>query len=116
MLRLPVAHSELNAIELIWALCKGEVARKNTTFKMADVKRLMEDFLGKVKASHLKAAINHVIKVEDEFWDKEYTENNMPTLYEIERCAFKIKGANDPLSDGDFSEISGFSSSESESE
>ena len=39
MLCLPVAHSEL---ELIWALCKGEVARKNTTFKMADVKRLME--------------------------------------------------------------------------
>ena len=46
VLRLPAAHSELNAIELIWALCEGEVARKNTTFKMADVKRLMEDFLG----------------------------------------------------------------------
>ena len=68
---------------------------------MVDVKRLMEDFLCKVKASHWKAAINHVIKVEGEFWDKEYMEN-MPTLYEIERCAFKVKGANDPLSDSDF--------------
>ena len=51
------------------------------------------------------------MKVEDEFWDKEYMEN-MPTLYEIERCAFKVKGAND----GDFSEILGFSLSESGSE
>ena len=33
VLRLPVAHSELNPIELIWAQIKRYVAANNTTFK-----------------------------------------------------------------------------------
>ena len=37
ILRLPVGHSELNAVKLIWAQVKTEVAKKNTTFKIADV-------------------------------------------------------------------------------
>ena len=33
LVRLPVGHPELNAIELIWALVKTEVAKKNTCSK-----------------------------------------------------------------------------------
>ena len=38
ILWLPVGHSEVNPIELIWAEVKSDVARKNTTFKIAYVK------------------------------------------------------------------------------
>ena len=55
MLRLPVAHLELNAIELIWENVSRGVARKNKTFKMKDVKMLKE-----------KALAN--VTVEEEYW------------------------------------------------
>ena len=42
ILGLPVARSELNEIELIQANVQEEVARKNETLKMKDVKILME--------------------------------------------------------------------------
>ena len=45
ILRLPVGHSELNPIELIWVQVKSEVARKNTSFKIADVKCSMSNAL-----------------------------------------------------------------------
>ncbi len=45
ILRSPVRHCELNAIELIWAQVKGYVAERNTTYKIADVQRLYEEAL-----------------------------------------------------------------------
>ena len=45
ILRLPDGHSELSSIELLWAQVKSEVARKNTTFKIVDVKCLMNNAL-----------------------------------------------------------------------
>ena len=59
ILRLPVAHSELNAIELIWTNVKGEVARKNKMFKMKDVKMLMEKALANVTVEEWVNAIKH---------------------------------------------------------
>ena len=67
ILRLPVGHSELNAIELIWAQVKTEVAKKNTTFKIADVKNLVEQALDNVSSENWKKAILHTIKVEKSF-------------------------------------------------
>ena len=40
VLRLSPYHCELNPIELVWAQVEGEVARHNTTIKIADVKNL----------------------------------------------------------------------------
>ncbi|KAJ8977759.1 hypothetical protein NQ317_001123 [Molorchus minor] len=42
VLRLPPYNCELNSIELIWAQGKGNVARENTTFQLADVKKLLQ--------------------------------------------------------------------------
>ena len=67
VLRLPVGHSELNAIELIWAQTKNEVSRKNVTFKLADVQELMNEALSNVTPSNWAKAIKHVEKVEDAF-------------------------------------------------
>ncbi|CAK1603163.1 unnamed protein product [Parnassius mnemosyne] len=53
VLRLPPYHCELNPIELVWADVKGYVAQKNTTFKMADVKKLLQETLGNISAEKL---------------------------------------------------------------
>ena len=41
ILRLPIGHSEFNAIELIWAQSKNEVAAKNVRFNLTETKKLM---------------------------------------------------------------------------
>ncbi|XP_050295356.1 uncharacterized protein LOC126735393 [Anthonomus grandis grandis] len=69
LLRLPPYHCELNPIELIWAQIKGEVARKNTTFKLNDVKLLLSEAINGVTADDWKKCIGHVIKEEQKMWD-----------------------------------------------
>ena len=74
--RLPIGHSELNAIELIWAQVKTEVAEKNTTFKLKDVKELMENALKNVTPENWKKAISHTIRVEDAFRKTDFSEKD----------------------------------------
>ncbi|XP_056639352.1 uncharacterized protein LOC130446867 [Diorhabda sublineata] len=50
IIRFPPHQYELNLIELIWAQVKGEVARKNTTFKLLDVRILLNKALRVVTA------------------------------------------------------------------
>lgn len=69
VLRLPPYHCELNPIEMIWAQVKGEVARKNSTFKLADVSKLLEQAIGNVTAETWKKCIGHVEKEEDRMWE-----------------------------------------------
>lgn len=64
VLRLPPYHCELNPIELVWADVKGYVARKNTTFKMADVKKLLQEALNNISAEKWQNCISHVKKEE----------------------------------------------------
>lgn len=67
ILRLPPYHCELNPIELIWAQLKGNVAKRNTTFKLSNVKTLVLEEFAKITSEHWKSAINHVIKIEDKY-------------------------------------------------
>ncbi|RVE43393.1 hypothetical protein evm_011978 [Chilo suppressalis] len=64
ILRLPPYHCELNPIELVWADVKGYVPRNNITFKMTDVKRLLEEGLNKIDETKWKNCVDHVIKEE----------------------------------------------------
>ncbi|KAJ8910114.1 hypothetical protein NQ315_013254 [Exocentrus adspersus] len=63
--RLPPYHCELNPIEMIWAQVKNEVAGKNKTFKLKDVKELLIEALNNVTKVNWKKCVEHVIK-EDE--------------------------------------------------
>lgn len=67
VLRLPPYHCELNPIELIWADVKGYVARNNTTFKMADVKKLLKEGLNQITAEKWQNCIGHVKKEEKKY-------------------------------------------------
>ncbi|KAJ8918507.1 hypothetical protein NQ315_015212 [Exocentrus adspersus] len=65
VLRLPPYHCELNPIEMIWAQVKNDVAARNTTFKITDVKPLLIDALNKVTEVNWKKCVDHVIKEEE---------------------------------------------------
>ena len=54
-----------------WGQSKGHVAINNSTFKMNDVKVLFKDGLNRVTSTNWKNFENHVIKVEDQMWEKE---------------------------------------------
>lgn len=68
VLRLPPYHCELNPIELIWAQIKGEVARKNVTFKFSDLKPLFDQAVRNVTSENWRKAFGHVLKEEERMW------------------------------------------------
>lgn len=66
----PPHHSELQAIELIWANVKGDVAKKYdsaTTFKDVE-SRLLEAF-AKVTSKNWADVIQHVLQSEISYWE-----------------------------------------------
>ena len=69
VLRLPPYHCELNPIELIWAQIKNQVASKNTTFKLKDLKSLLQEAIADVNEAAWKKCIAHVQKEEKKMWD-----------------------------------------------
>ncbi|XP_056629839.1 uncharacterized protein LOC130440599 [Diorhabda sublineata] len=69
VLRLPPYHCEFNPIELIWAQIKGEVARKNATFKISDVQTLFTKALNNVTQTNWSKAIQHVRFFRNKMWD-----------------------------------------------
>lgn len=69
VLRLPPYHCEFNPIELIWAQVKGEVSRRNTTFKLGDVKNLFNAAIQNVSAENWQKCIAHTERVEDRMWE-----------------------------------------------
>ena len=87
VLRLPVAHSELNPIELIWDQIKGYVAANNTTFKINDVKKLAEEAFTKVTDRNWMQAVKHILKVENLFRKKDFPDN-LPSVAPV---VFQVK-------------------------
>ena len=64
ILRLPPYHCVLNPNELVWS----QVARNNKTFKIGDVKALVEQGIKEVTKEKWKGCIEHVIAEEETFW------------------------------------------------
>ena len=55
VLGLPIGHSNLNPIELIWTQVKSQVARQNNNFKIKDVKKILP--LGRYLARFLTGVL-----------------------------------------------------------
>ncbi|KAF4532072.1 hypothetical protein B566_EDAN015121 [Ephemera danica] len=67
ILWLPVAHCELNAIELIWAYVKAAVSKENGTFKIKDVVELCKKKLREVPQELWMKAVLNARKREDDY-------------------------------------------------
>ena len=68
VLRLPPYHSDLNPIEMVWSIVKGHVAKHNTTYKLADVRKLLLEGVAGVTSDQWAACCRHAETTEDEFW------------------------------------------------
>ena len=81
LVRLPVGHSGLDTIELIWALVKTEVAKTNTTFKINDVLNLTNEALNNATSQICSSAIRHTRKIENTFCEVHFGEAYPPFVY-----------------------------------
>ncbi len=71
VLRLPIGHCELNPIELIWAQVKRKIAVENRKFTVKGVEELAKKAITEVTAGNWQKCIEKVIKVENEWWEKD---------------------------------------------
>ena len=71
VLFLPVHHPELNPIELVWNMVKGECARlfSNQTSFQDQRLRLEEAFSNKIDSEYCSEAFRHVRQFEDKYWE-----------------------------------------------
>ena len=71
VLRLPVAHCELNPIELAWASVKAYIARHNTRYTLQEVQRLTPEGFKHTTADMWRNFYRHVVKVEEDYMVKD---------------------------------------------
>ena len=70
VVRLPVAHCELNPIEMAWA--QEYVRDHNQMFTLTEVERLVNEGFSSVTPERWKKLVNHVQqKIEDHYWEHE---------------------------------------------
>ena len=69
VLRLPVAHCELNPIELAWASVKGYIARHNTCYTLQEVQRLTPEGFSHTTPDMWRNFCRHVLKVEKDYME-----------------------------------------------
>lgn len=72
ILRLPPYHCELNPIEMVWSMVKEYIKSNNTTFKIKDVKLLLEQGVNQVTAEHWSNFIRQTRDQEKRMWEIDY--------------------------------------------
>lgn len=83
VLRLPPYHPDLNPIELIWATVKNNVAQKNVSFKLEDVKVLAEYEFNQIGTEEWKKRCQHVVRLENEYLQQESFLDNQEEIEPI---------------------------------
>jgi len=58
----------VNPIELTWASVKNYVRMNNTTYKLQDVRKLLEEGMERVTPDIWQNYVAHMTKEEDKFW------------------------------------------------
>ncbi|PSN41732.1 hypothetical protein C0J52_25298 [Blattella germanica] len=101
VIRLPPYHCQYNPIELIWARVKGEVADRNSTFRLADVEQLMHTALDNITAEIWLSCVQHAEKLQEEDFEKEVLRDEV-----LERIIVNL-GPDSDNSDSELSEEEG---------
>lgn len=104
VLRLPPHHCELNPIEHAWSLVKHYVRTYNTTFKLQDVKELLERGLELVTSEIWTSFVKHVVEEEEKFWIIDFITDELLEAEQDEdkQHIFTITGDTGSESDSDF--------------
>ena len=98
--RLLVGHSEFNAIGLIWAQAKNEVATKNIKFNLTSVKELITNALAHVTPDNWRNAIAHAKKVEDAFRKHDFPDPGVTT--KVDRMIISLSNSDSSSSDDSY--------------
>jgi len=83
---LPVAHCELNPIELIWAFVKNKISKVNMANQaekgrsMDVMNSLCQEALRSVTPDLWKRCISHAKKIEDNYWVKDELIEDVPLV------------------------------------
>lgn len=77
VLRLPPYHCELNPIELAWSAVKNHVKMNNTTYKLTDVQKLLNEGVEHVTPNMWNNFVEHVVKEEDKFWEVDFISDEL---------------------------------------
>jgi len=97
VLRLPPYHCELNPIELVRAMVKTYVKQNNMTFKIYDVRVLLNTTIERVTSENWQNFIEHVKTEEDKLIE---VDKNMDEIIDsLEPCILTITGETSDSSD-----------------
>lgn len=69
VLRLPPYHPDLNPIELVWGYVKGELARTSIDSNLDEKLKALELLFSNYSVEQWRDCDNHVIKIEDEYYN-----------------------------------------------
>ena len=67
ILFLPVAHPELNPIEMVWSFIKRKVASRNLHFNLTHVENETKKHIAEIAAQDIKKYVSHAKKEEDKY-------------------------------------------------
>ena len=98
ILRLPVAHCELNPIELAWASVKNYIARRNTHYTLQEIERLTPEAFAHTTTDMWRNFCRHVVDVENDYIAKDGIRED--TLEEM-TLTFNVDSEDDDDSDSD---------------
>jgi len=71
VLRLPLAHCELNPIELAWASVKGYIAKHNKNYNLKEIEELTPEGFRHTTKEMWRKFCRHVVDVENEYIKKD---------------------------------------------
>jgi len=74
---ISIINTVRNPIELAWSSVKNYVKMNNTMFKLSDVHKLLIDGVEHVTPNIWKNFVEHTIKEENKFWEKDFIVNDV---------------------------------------
>ena len=94
VLRTPVRHCELNPIELVWAMVKSAVSKRNTSFRIREVEKLVHEELKQGHRSWLASRTAHVVQIEEKM-------RHIEGIIDVEPIIFTLSDSSSDESSSD---------------
>ncbi len=100
---LPIAHPQLNPIELLWGWTKRYVCANNTDFKMTTIETLVRERIAQLDHTYWQKAFDHAHKFAEEYWqmDEEAMEAAEGPAPEVDPDEEAEESASDEPDDSD---------------